>query len=481
MKEKSRAIIAYLCLVILIISLIPVCYVGRFNHPTGDDYYYGADAHLAIVNGEGLFGAIDKAIDGVAYEYRNWQGTYAALFLMFLAPNVFNESAYHFVTAGIIIFLTGSIFYFLYSVLVKMLKMDKYAWLIVASIVSFVCIQNVPSQGETFFWYNGAMYYTGFFALSLFYYGLIIKLNYKDRIIPRCVIAGFLSVLMAGGNYVSLLPCMIITAILIFEFGYKKNKKMVIALSTNLFLQIIFFLISALAPGNKIRALELQGLAPIDTVIRSLIQGIKYLQAWIDITWIIGLIFLIPAFITSYKSTSIKFKYPIVFAVLAYGIFCSMSCPTFYSMNSTGPARAVAIVYYAFVVMTYGTFYYLLGWIYKKLQLKEISLSKKVSVTAYIILAVSILLIGTLNKKYDTFTTTRSIRILQSGEAEEFGNQYEQRLKVLNDETVSDAVLDGFTVFPDMLWVGDIVDDTNSSANQGMAKFYGKKTVIAVY
>lgn len=32
--------------VILIMSLLPILYLGRYNHPTGDDYYYGAQSHI---------------------------------------------------------------------------------------------------------------------------------------------------------------------------------------------------------------------------------------------------------------------------------------------------------------------------------------------------------------------------------------------------------------------------------------------------
>ena len=39
-------ILASLCLIVLILSLLPLLYVSRYNHPTGDDIFYGIDAHL---------------------------------------------------------------------------------------------------------------------------------------------------------------------------------------------------------------------------------------------------------------------------------------------------------------------------------------------------------------------------------------------------------------------------------------------------
>ncbi len=33
-------------LLLLFVCLFPVMYLGRYNHPTGDDYYYGAKTKL---------------------------------------------------------------------------------------------------------------------------------------------------------------------------------------------------------------------------------------------------------------------------------------------------------------------------------------------------------------------------------------------------------------------------------------------------
>lgn len=42
MFDKLEKIAAYIALTLLVGSLLPVAYLGRYNHPTGDDYYYGA-------------------------------------------------------------------------------------------------------------------------------------------------------------------------------------------------------------------------------------------------------------------------------------------------------------------------------------------------------------------------------------------------------------------------------------------------------
>lgn len=43
MKNNFAKWKPYIFLAILLLSLIPLIWLGRYNYPTGDDYYYGAE------------------------------------------------------------------------------------------------------------------------------------------------------------------------------------------------------------------------------------------------------------------------------------------------------------------------------------------------------------------------------------------------------------------------------------------------------
>ena len=58
-----------------------------------------------------------------------------------------------------------------------------------------------------------------------------------------------------------------------------------------------------------------------------------------------------------------------------------MSCPLFYTMNSTGPGRAVAIVYYTFLLISFAVFFYWLGYIVRKLQMRQNTPEKNWKIT----------------------------------------------------------------------------------------------------
>ena len=113
MKNNFAKWKPYIFLAILLLSLIPLIWLGRYNYPTGDDYYYGAETHLVWQQTGSIIQTLDAACAGVADSYQIWQGTYSALFLMYLAPNVFSNTAYHLVTFVILLLLCGGIFYLL--------------------------------------------------------------------------------------------------------------------------------------------------------------------------------------------------------------------------------------------------------------------------------------------------------------------------------------------------------------------------------
>ena len=85
MKNNFAKWKPYIFLTILLLSLIPLIWLGRYNYPTGDDYYYGAETHLVWQQTGSIIQTLDAACAGVADSYQIWQGTYSALFLMYLA------------------------------------------------------------------------------------------------------------------------------------------------------------------------------------------------------------------------------------------------------------------------------------------------------------------------------------------------------------------------------------------------------------
>ena len=474
----------YIFLAILLLSLIPLIWLGRYNYPTGDDYYYGAETHLVWQQTGSITQTLAAACAGVADSYQIWQGTYSALFLMYLAPNVFSNTAYHLVTFVILLLLCGGIFYLLRPLFRRFLPGTCGEWITVSSVLSFLCIQTVDFQSDSFYWYNGSMYYTGFFAVTLFFLGTLLRyLDNGKRILllPLLLFAVFLG----GGNYVSLLPCMLLSVTITLLLLLRKNKKAYICGITSAVL-LLSFAVSAMAPGNHVRQSGMWKIPAWKAIAKCLLQGIRYTFAWTGLWWVLAALLLLPVFLRILqKKNGAFFSHPILFTGYAYGLFCSMSCPLFYTMNSTGPGRAVAIVYYMFLLISFAVFFYWIGFVVLKMQVRpktseRIEFSGKLNAARYLAMAVLLFSILCTGLWQET-SAMKAIRVLTDGEAAAYAAEYEDRLLLLNDPEVTDVVLTPFTHQPALIYSGDLPGDPEDPTSRKVAQYFQKTSLYVNY
>ena len=483
MKNRSEKITAGILLCLLIMCLLPVMYLGRYNHPTGDDYYYGAETKAVWEQTGSIFATIAEAAHGVSYQYVNWQGTYSAMFLMYLPPIIFGDWAYRLVTSIFLLLLTGSIFYLLKPIVSTVLKGSVSLWIILCSLLVLLCIQTVPSQGETFFWYNGSMYYTGYYAVTLLLFGVLFRylLSAKHRYIPIMML---LAVFVAGGNYVSLLPALLLLVCLTVVLLLQRSKPAWAVCCTTL-VMTLGLSVSAMAPGNSIRQSDMWKIPAWKAVLKSLLQGVNYTTAWTGKWLILCFLIMTPFLWRSFSKTSFRFRYPLVALGFIYGIFCSMSCPTFYTMNSTGPARAVAIVYYGFHLAAFLCYAYFLGWLHRVITEKYPGCVKMSSVPfirySFLVIALLILGIQLISGKAEETTTGKAIRLLINKEAQGYEQEYQERLAILENDDIKDVVFQPYVHQPDMLYVGDFSEDAQAGSAPKIAQYFGKNTVRVEY
>ena len=503
MSKRKENIFRNAILIVVLVSMLPIMILGRYNHPTGDDYYYGAETHRALEETGSVAAALAEAARGTLYDYQTWQGTYSAMFLMRLSPTVFSEEAYHWVTTVILLLLTGGIFYLLKALLCDWLKVGRLPWMAVAAVLSVLAVQTVPTPAESMFWYNGSMYYTGYFAVTLFFWGLIVQFLCRTHeqggtaAVPTLCRTVFptvlLAVFLAGGNYISLLPSMIMLVLVTGILVWKRDRRRAWVLGSITAAMLCGFAVNAMAPGNAVRQSGMWQIAPWKAVAKSLIQGIRYMEAWMGIWWLIAALLLTPVFWNMYRRITFSFRYPVMVVGLMYGIFCSMSCPTFYTMNSTGPARVVAICYYGFLLFSFAAYWYVLGYCYRRLhdgactrkRLLQRCCGKLESVfgrprAAYALWGGMLLLLCLVqlgNGRMAGCTGSVALRSLLSGEAVLYQQEYEARVALLEDDTLEEVVLPPFVNRPPLLYVGDLNHDPLEPTNVKVALFYGKKSV----
>jgi hypothetical protein len=160
-------------------------------------------------------------------------------------------------------------------------------------------------------------------------------------------------------------------------------------------------------------------------------------------------------------------------------------------MNSTGPARVLAIIYYGFMLFSLTAYYYVLGYLYRyceAVKMKtEIQNEIKTKVNHYAphMLAAAVFVylafIQLYSGEFSECTAIKAYNLLKNGEAAAYEQEYQERLKLLRDDTVKDVVFMPYENQPDMLFVGDFQGDTDNINNQKVAEYFGKDSIMVQY
>ena len=473
--------------------LIPMAILGFFNHPVGDDYHYGYLAMMVRQENGSLFEIIKTAAVGTAEQFHIWQGTYSAMFLMHLPPQVWGDFWYKLYPAVLLTCFTGGFFYLMHGLLCTLYKSGRNVWILLSSLLVILFTQQVPLTGETFYWYNGSMYYTGFLACTFVFWGGVIKMLYKPTVI-KAVMLALLALFIAGGNYTSLLPTMIILVLMLLYYGYYCFMKKEPVKKSFLLLAIIFvsmlagFMISVLAPGNALRQATSWKISPISAILKSIYHSARYCIYWNGIWSVLFVVFATPAMLKVIWKSERKFKVAPVVCGLIFGIYCSASTPTFYAQNNGGAARVFCLVYYLMILAQAMIYFYALGALYyllKNSKRERLSNSpQKYSLYAVGTVWLVLLAVLTICRPWsETYVKPHGItaaKALVSGDAAYYDRQYKERVEILQDDSeagVFFAPLDVPESLNYSLFLGDLSTDESMDVNQKIAQIYGKKSV----
>lgn len=129
--------VAICCVLLFVLSLLPVLAIAFYDHPCSDDYSYGLYAAQTVREGGSLWDILAAAARETRETYLDWQGTFSAVFLMALQPAAFGEAYYAitpYLMLGSLIF--GSCF-FCREVGVHRLSMSNSAWVILSAALCF--------------------------------------------------------------------------------------------------------------------------------------------------------------------------------------------------------------------------------------------------------------------------------------------------------------------------------------------------------
>ncbi len=483
-KDKfpiSAKHIAIISMIILVISLIPILTNSIYNHPSADDYNYSKLTFNALKEG-GILNLISNVGKTVVKTYISWQGTYSATAIMSLQPAIWGQQFYFLGTFIIVFALVFSVFYLLKKLIIDILHLHKENLLIIASALLIISIQTVPSLVQGLYWWNGASYYTLFYAFLLVELGLLIK-YYQKKTKLTFVLISLFNILIAGGNFITALNQIILLTLLNIYLLYKKKDKSALLF---LCLSIIGLLISALAPGNAIRGASIIGYSPIKAILLSFVYAAKDIILWTKLTNILFIIFILFFLFPSYQKINCKFSYPILFSLITFGIYSALYTPTLYAMASVGEGRLTNIIYYYYFDFMIINFYYWIGFIrWKFLEYKIVTpkfetklelIVKHYSIP--IIIFFFLLSAATLYINRESLTSFITAKDQIENSSQTFDKEYKKRILLYEDDKLKEIHVKEFTVKPLSLFYSDISEDKDSWLNTPITKIYHKKYIV---
>ena len=376
-KKITKKNIFYIILICFILSVIPLYVIGMYAHPSVDDYYYGTET-VQVWNETHSFASVVKcSFDEMINTYNIWQGNFSAIFLMRLQPGIFGEQ-YYFIAPLILLsaYMGFSIFFF-YTALKKIFKADSYLAATVGICLTFVSMQLCTTPSDSFYWFNGAIYYTFFYSLMLFLFALLIRIRTAKAAgtIVLTAISSVSAFLIGGSNYAAALFMCIILALsagaAVYFVILRKNK---VIRPYHMAAYIIVaaaamagLFISMAAPGNALRQQSVGGSTGIvKTFVYTFAFGGYSIAKVLNAPCLIFFICMIPVFYRIARCSGFTYRYPLLVAVFTFGLYCSMGTPVFYAQGLRMPYRMMNIIFFAAYVYIAFNMIYLLGWIWNK-------------------------------------------------------------------------------------------------------------------
>jgi hypothetical protein len=470
---------AVILIILFIAALAPMFAISAYDHPYSDDYTFSVNIRNVLAGGGTAWGVLKAAAQTTAGTFKSWQGSFSAVFLMCFQPEVFAEGAYAlvpFIMLGALIICT---FKLLYTVISRCLKLGKKNVIYVGVPVLFVSTQCLPSISQGFYWYNGAVYYTFFYALMLLFVDALILCIKGERKTPKGAFTALLilAVVIGGGNYVTAFAC-IITGFAIMAYCIAKKRLRLPVAVTALAVLLISFFISALAPGNAVRQAKVTSINPLLAILYSVLQAFADIAVWSTPVVILIFILLTPLLYKMASGLKYSFRRPWALLICSFLFFAAQNAPPYYAMNWAGDGRLRDIVFYSYVWLVLVNLFYYIGW-FQRRPVRAVSGNAKAGRKlrpALLICAAALLPVMMFLPPFRTAGIICAGDIA-GGQAEAFSRVYFERLSLYEDKNLPDVSLPQLTARPKALFVDDIRSDPKDFRNKTMALYYDKKSV----
>ena len=391
----------------------------------------------------------------------------------------------------VLFMLTAGVLFFGRALFTKVLGIRKDYSMIAGLLILLLMIERLVGRNEALYWYSGAINYTFTLGLALLFQGFLFTTLKKEKAGPvRWGLTALFAFFCGGINYLTALTLLLVFVFLLAVLFYFKKpaEKKPVLLVFAFFLA--GFMMSCLAPGNRVRGSAMQGMGAAEAILASLKGFVTVCLAeytgWVQILVfaMLGILFW-----QMIRETDFSFPLPGIAALFAIGTSAAAMTPSYYSGGNIDAGRIRATVYLHYILLMSLLLFYVLGYLQKRFFLREKGAENTPAQPAAeelhgkplaaLVLLCALFLAGGLfstmkNPAY--FTSVEAFRDIRNGKAKVYAGQMEERLQILHSEE-KDVVLPRIENAPDLLFFTDIMSDETDWTNESMARFYDKNTV----
>lgn len=494
LTAKSRKVrMKHLCLLaalVVLVAMVPVLAGGHYAHPEADDYTFSWRVHRLQEEGASFGELAAQAWSRTVSLYSDWQGSFVATFIMGMQPDaVFGTGAYALTAYMMMLSLTAGTLALCVVLLRRVLGVDGWTAGFVGLVVLFATLQFIHNPTETFYWYNGAVYYSFFHGLSLLYMAcclLFLTAKGKGGAVCALVAAMALGFLVGGANYVSCAYAIMAVGVIIVVAAVQKQKRWWGLLAPAAVL-LGTFAVSVLAPGNQMRQARVEGREGFfRSIFNSFVTSIHYADEWGGLGVVLCMLLLVPVFWWLAPRVKLSFRWPALVSAASLCFYAAGFFPHLYAQNSSGPPRLLNVLCYWFLLVLAGNLFYWVGWARQRMAAGYKSAAGEPlgqAVAGYcrdrllgglVCFVVALGLTAALG--YDKFTSWDAAYALYSGEAAAYRAEWQEREAILAANPGADVVVPELNHRPEPFYRNDITPLPEENAN--CARYYGVESVF---
>lgn len=474
-------ILACLLLLVLIVSLVPLLALAPYDVPQNDDFFFGQYTHPVWESTRSVSATLKQAAGFTVREYTRWQGTYAAIFLMSLQPGIWGIDSYA-ATPFILLFsLLFGLAAFIRALGRHVLGCTFSERLILFSLAALLCTQLLPSPLQGYYWYNGAIFYTFFFALMLVFLALLIAFLRRDlgrrRNLCYYILLPLLAAVLAGGNYsTGLVLAMLLLAVVVWQFAAGRRNPLPLIV---LLLFLALFALNLLAPGNAQHQSQPGGLfTAVKAGVKAILKALRSIVAWTSLPMLAALAAGAPIAWRFAGRTAFRFRFPWLVMLASFLLLAAGFMPTLYTQDYTGSDRLLDMQFYTHTLLLFLNLFYCVGWLRRRLPDQALAgIAPRAARGMAAVIAV--LALAVCAGSYDSYASFDAARSLVSGEAAAYKAEADARFRILEDPAVTDVVFQPLKNRPALLSLGDFGTNPRNWINIIVGEFYyGKNSLV---